>query len=126
MRRKLIKQDVFDSIIKESATIAEHELAEAANVLSRALNKGPMSLHCFTESTVVYETLNNTYVHAGYQIDNGNVTLNNIEELVIDETTRKEKMRGIISQMIDHVLSDENTKAKGLFENYLEVRSEKL
>lgn len=121
MRRKLIKQDVFDSIIKESATIAEHELAEAANVLSRALNKGPMSLHCFTESTVVYETLNNTYVHAGYQIDNGNVTLNNIEELVIDETTRKEKMRGIISQMIDHVLSDENTKAKGLFENYLEM-----
>jgi hypothetical protein len=121
MRRKLIKQDAFDSIIKESATTAERELAEAANVLSRALDKGPMSLHCFTESVVVYETLDNTYVHAGYQIDNGHVTFNNIEELVIDETTRKEKMRGILSQMIDHVLSDEHAKAKGLFESYLSM-----
>lgn len=121
MRRKLIKQDAFDSIIKESATTAERELAEAANVLSRSLSKGPMSLHCFTENTVVYETLDNTYVHAGYQIDNGNLTFSNIEELVIDETTRKDKMRGILSQMIDHVLSDEHTKAKGLFENYLSM-----
>lgn len=121
MRRKLIKQDAFDSIIKESATTAERELVEAANVLSRSLNKGPMALHCFTESTVVYETLDNTYVHAGYQIDNGNLTFSNIEELVIDETTRKDKMRGILSQMIDHVLSDEHAKAKGLFESYLSM-----
>jgi len=121
MRRKLIKQDAFDSIIKESATTAERELVEAANVLSRALNKGPMSLHCFTEATVVYETVDSTYVHAGYQIDNGHVTFNNIEELVIDETTRKDKMRGILSQMIDNVLSDEHAKAKGLFESYLSM-----
>jgi hypothetical protein len=121
MRRKLIKQDAFDSIIKESATTAERELAEAANVLSRALNKGPMSLRCFTEATVVYETMDNTYVHAGYQIDNGHVTFNNIEELVIDETTRRDKMRGLLSSMIDHVLSDDHTKAKGLFESYLSM-----
>jgi len=121
MRRKLIKQDAFDSIIKESATTAERELAEAANVLSRALNKGPMSLRCFTEATVVYETMDNTYVHAGYQIDNGHVTFNNIEELVIDETTRRDKMRGLLSNMIDHVLSDDHAKAKGLFESYLSM-----
>lgn len=121
MRRKLIKQDAFDSIIKESATTAERELVEAANVLSRSLSKGPMSLHCFTESTVVYETLENTFVHAGYQIDNGHVTFNNIEELVIDESSRKDKMRGLLSNMIDHVLSDEHAKAKGLFESYLSM-----
>ena len=121
MRRKLIKQDAFDSIIKESATTAERELVEAANVLSRALNKGPISLHCFTESTVVYETLDRTYVHAGYKIDNGHVTFNNIEELVIDETTRKSKMRDTLSEMITHVLQDDHAKAKGLFESYLSM-----
>lgn len=121
MRRKLIKQDAFDSIIKESATTAERELVEAANVLSRALNKGPLSLHCFTESTAVFETLDQTYVHAGYQIDNGNLTFNNIEELVIDETTRKEKVKNTISQMIEHILTDETTKAKSLFESYLSM-----
>ena len=119
MRRKLIKQDAFDSIIRESATTAERELVEAANVLSRSLNKGPLSLHCFTDSTVVYETVDHTFVHAGYQIENNHVTFNNIEELVIDENTRKDKMRGVLSEMIDQVLSGDHAKAKGLFESYL-------
>ena len=121
MKRTLIKQDAFDSIIKSSATTAERELTEASNVLSRALNKGPLSLHCFTDSTVVYETLDHTFVHAGYQIDNKNVTFNNIEELVIDESTRKTKVRSVLSEMIDNVLSGDHAKAKGLFESYLSM-----
>ena len=119
MRRTLIKQDAFDSIIKSSATTAERELTEAANTLARALGKGPLSLHCFTDATAVYETLDHTFVHAGYQVDNKTITFNNIEELVIDETTRKNKVRGVLSEMIDSVLSSDHAKAKGLFENYL-------
>lgn len=121
MRRKLIKQDAFDSIIKESSTTAEFELAEAASVLSKSLNKGPLSLHCFTDSTVVYETLDHTFVHAGYQIENNNVIFNNIEELIIDEESSHQKRKGIISNMLESILTNDVSKSQSLFKNYLET-----
>ncbi len=121
MRRKLIKQDAFDSILKESVSTAQRELVEAQHVLSKALGKGLLSLHCFTESTVVYETPEKSYIHAGYEIKNGQVTLNNIEELVIDESSRKGKVREIISEMIDAVVSDDRNKADMKFRDYLSL-----
>jgi hypothetical protein len=121
MRRKLIKQDAFDSILQNSATTAEKELVEATSVLARNLEKGPLSLRCFDESTVVYETLGHTFVHAGFQIDKNNITFNNIEELVVEENTRRAKMRSIISEMIDNVLTDNTQKAQDSFRNYLSM-----
>lgn len=120
MRRKLIQQDAFDAITKQSVTSAARELLEAQNVLAHTLGKDFLNLHSFTESTVLYETLDKSYVHAGYQIENNNVVFNNIEELVIDEASRKEKVRGILSEMIDAVLVDNHAKAKGLFNQYME------
>lgn len=119
MRRKLIKQDAFDMITNESVTIAERELVEAAPVLAKALGKDHIDLHCFNQSIVVYETVDDTYVHAGYGIKDGKVAFTNIEELVIDESSRKGKMRSTLSEMIDSVLQDNHAKAKDLFENYL-------
>lgn len=119
MRRKLIKQDAFDTIIKESATTAERELAQAEPFLAKAIGKGPLSLHSFNQSTAVYETTDNSYVHAGYQIKENAVTFNNIEELVIDETSRKGKMKNVLSEMIDQIVQDNHAKAKDLFNNYL-------
>lgn len=121
MRRKLIKQDAFERITNESVTTAERELVEAESILARALGRDHLNLRSFTQSTVLYETLDNTYVHAGYEIKNGTVTFNNIEELVIDESTRKQKVRGILSEMIDAVLVDNNAKAKELFSDYMSM-----
>lgn len=121
MRRKLIKQDAFDKITNESVNAAERELLEAESILARALGKDHIALHCFNESSVVYETLDNTYVHAGYEIKNDHVTFNNIEELVIDESSRQNKRREMISEMIDSILVDDTTKAKDLFNNYIGV-----
>jgi hypothetical protein len=119
MRRKLIKQDAFDRITNESVTTAERELVEAAPILAHALGKGPMALHCFNESTAVFKTDKDTYVHAGYGIKNEAIDFTNIEELVIEESTRKDKMRSTLSEMIDSVLQDDHAKAEDLFENYL-------
>lgn len=119
MRRKLIKQDAFDRIISESVTTAEQELVELEPILARALGKNFIRLKSFTESTVLYETSNGTYVHAGYDIKNGQITLNGVEELVIDETSRMEKRKAILSEMIDSVLIENKTKAQDLFNNYL-------
>ena len=120
MRRKLIKQDAFERITNESVTTAERELVEAESILAKALGRDHLALRSFTPSTVLYETLDNTYVHAGYEIKNGNVTFNNIEELVIDESSRKGKVRSILSEIIDAVLVDNNAKAKELFSDYMQ------
>ena len=121
MRRKLIKQDVFENIEKTSVTAAERELVEAEHILTKSLGKGQLELNCFNESTVVYQTPQKTYIHAGYEIKNDHVTFNNIEELVIDESSRQGKQRESLSEMIDAVLEDDHAKAKRLFTNYLEM-----
>lgn len=118
MRRKLIKQDAFDSIFKESVATAHRELTEAQKFIATALGKGALSLHCFNESTVVYETPEKSYVHAGYDIKNNHVVFNNIEELVIDESSRKVKIKEILSEMIDAIVADDTAKAKKLFQDY--------
>lgn len=119
MRRKLIKQDAFEKITNESVSAAERELIEAQSVLGKALGKDHLALHCFNESTVVFETKDNTFVHASYEIKNDKITFNNIEELVIDESSRNEKRRSILSEMIDSVLVDDAVKAESLFSSYL-------
>lgn len=126
MRRKLIKQDAFEKITNESVTTAERELVEAEPILARALGRDTLSMNCFTESTVLYETRDHSYVHAGYDIKNNQLTFNNIEELVIDESSRKQKQRDTLSEMIDLVLTSDDsnnnqTRAGELFKNYLSM-----
>jgi hypothetical protein len=119
MRRTLIKQDAFDRIISESVTTAERELVEAEPILARAIGKDFLRLKSFTESTVLYETVENSFVHAGYEVKNGQITFNNVEELIIDEESQKAKRKNTLSEMIDAVLVDNSTKADELFGNYL-------
>ena len=119
MRRKLIKQDAFDTLTNNSINKAEHELREAEEILAKALNKDYLKLRCFNESTATYDTLNGTYVHSGYDINNGHITLNNIEELVIDEESKKAATKNTLSEMIDALLVDNTEKANSLFKDYL-------
>ena len=121
MRRKLIKQDDFNAFENQSVTSAAHELSEASGVLAHALKEDHLILHSFNESTVMYETLDGSYVHAGYQIKDNTVTFNDIEELVIDESSRKDRVRSILSEMTDAILTDDKGKAKSLYKQYLEM-----
>ncbi|CAE7860317.1 21 [Symbiodinium microadriaticum] len=121
MRRKLIQQDAFDKMTNQSVKNAERELVEAQDILARALSENYLTLHSFTDSTVLFENTDGTFVHASYDIDDNHLTFNNIEELVIDESSRKAKMRGILSDMLEHILKDETPKAQGLFNDYLEM-----
>jgi len=118
MRRKLIKQEAFEQIANSSVVMVEHELVEAERILSRALGQG-VKLHSFNESTVLYETEDETYVHAGYKIGNGKVTFNNVEELVIDEESKAARRREVLSEMLDSVMKEKSEKAKGLFSDYM-------
>jgi hypothetical protein len=123
MRRKLIKQDAFEQIANTSINAAATELVEAGDVLAKKLGKNSLSLHCFNESTAVYESDDETYVHAGYEIENGKITFQNIEELVVDHDSKKEKQKAILSEVLDAVLTDNNEKASDLYKNYLGLHS---
>lgn len=118
MRRKLIKQEAFDLISKSSANMAAKELSEASDVLAKALGKDSLSLHSFNDNIVVYETCEDTYVHAGYEIKNGEITFNNVEELVIDESSQKQARRKVIGEMLDSIVRKDESKAKSLFDDY--------
>jgi len=119
MRRHLIKQEDFDSITKGSITNSEVELREAEELLSKALQKDHLKLRCFNESTALFETLDGTYVHAGYEVKDDDITFSGIEELIVDHDSKKNKMKSTLSEMIDALLVDNTTKATSLLENYM-------
>jgi hypothetical protein len=119
MKRKLINYDVFQKINEESLSKSETELIEAEEVLAKALGEEQLSLHCFDESTATYETLDKSYIHAAYRIDGNNVTFENIEQLVIDNSSAREKGREILRKMFDECLKDNNAGATVLFKEYI-------
>lgn len=118
MRRKLIKQETFEQIANSSVVMVENELVEAERILSRALGQN-VTLHSFNESTVLYETADETYVHAGYKLSDGKITFNNIEELVIDEESKAARRKSVLSEMLDNVMKEKPEKAKSLFNDYM-------
>jgi hypothetical protein len=121
MRRKLIKQEAFDRICNESVSTRENELVQASDIIAKALGKDRLSLHSFTETTVLFETEDSSYVHAGYEINNGNISFHNVEELVVDDQSRREKRKAHLSEMIDSLLTKNEPKAQALFGEYMEM-----
>ena len=120
MKRRLIKYDAFRRIENDSLSSAEVELTEAQNVLATALAVESLSLHCFGESDVTYETLDGEYVHANYGLKKGYVIFENIEKLVIDKDSEKLESRKILMDLVDSLVMDENdTKAARLFDKYM-------
>jgi hypothetical protein len=119
MKRKLIDFDVFKKIESESLSRAELELTEAEDVLAHVFERDGVSLYCLGEDTVLYETLDGTYIHATYQVDRNSVTLENVEELVVNEDQEKVSARQTISNMVEELLEGNELKANDLFEEYL-------
>lgn len=121
MRRKLINFDAFKQLENSSLSLAERELAEAEDILSHALGKSDLALHFFSEDTVVYRTANDTFIHATYSMDKDGLTLENIEELVIEEAGERQNARSVISRMIDELLEGNEMKAENLFNEYISL-----
>lgn len=121
MKRKLISYDAFESIEHKATSSMEQELVEVQDVLAKALEVNEMSLRFFGSENVVYETLDNTFIHANYAVDNGNLVFENIEELIVDEESEKVKGKEIVAKMIDSLLEGDETTANGLFAEYMSL-----
>ncbi len=119
MKRKLINYEVFQKINEESLSKSEKELIEAAEVLAKALGEEELSLHCFDESSVTYETLDKSYIHASYRLEGHNVIFENIEQLVIDDSSAREKSREVLRKMFDACLKENTAVADSAFKEYI-------
>lgn len=126
MKRKLISYDAFEQIQKDSLSNAQTELMEAENALTRILERGPLSLSCFGESNVLYETDKGTFIRASYDIDKNHVSFDGIEEIVIDESSHGQAIKGIISEMLDSILEENEEVAEDNFDRYLSEAGLKL
>jgi hypothetical protein len=121
MKRKLISYDVFESIQNDSLSAAEKELVEAAPILSKALELEGLELLSFGQENALYESLDGTYIHGQYKIEDQQLTVENIEQLSIDTETEKAKSRESIALLVDALMSNKEQEAKYHFESYLNL-----
>lgn len=121
MQRKLINYEVFEKLQEDSLALAQYELKEAEGVLAHAIESGPLTFHNFTNNHVLYETTKGTFIRANHKVDGSTITLDNIEEIVIDEKTYNESRRENIRKMLDFVLEDNGAKANTLFDNVMNM-----
>lgn len=121
MKRTLIDFDRFKKIKDESLSTSESELVQAESILAKALDVDHLDLHCFGESDVTYQTADKTFVHASYRINENNIIFENVEELVIDETSAKKESRSLIGKMVEEILNNNDSKATDAFETYLSL-----
>ena len=120
MKRKLINQETLDAILSESAYKAEFELKEAEEVLAKTLGVDYLGLHSFDESRAIYKNpVTNSFVHASYNLVNKDIVFENVEELVVDEQSKREKARQIVSNMLEAVYENKADEARKLFKDYL-------
>ncbi len=102
-----------------SLSSAQFELEEATDLLTEALDADFLELHCYGDESVLYETLDGTYIHANYKVEGGNLTFENVQELVVDEDTEKAEAKKLLGTLLDSILEDEEAKAGRAFEQYL-------
>jgi len=117
MKRKLISFEAFGKLQEGSLSRAEEELMAAEDVLGKTLGVD-VELFCYSENDVTYKTQDGTFIHAIYKVENDQVILENIKELVIDEESGKKAAHGIVNQLVDAILENNNAKANSLFDEY--------
>ena len=121
MKKKFIDFNVFKQIENNSVTTAERELAEAAEILAKALNETRLALYCLSENDVTYINAQGNFVHANYQMNDKELFLENVEELVIDENSLSENRKDIISNLVDNILEDKLVEANSNFTSYFSI-----
>jgi len=121
MKRKLIDYDVFKQIERKFLQTAEKELSEATDAIAAALGKDNMALFGITENEATFATDQGTLVHATYIVDDTKLLLENIEELVVDETSQINEGKSILDKMVDSILDDNKNAASDLFSSYFSL-----
>lgn len=121
MKRKLIGYDAFNKIKTESLSNVQKELEGAAGLLARTLELEGLSLVSYGQNEVLFESLDGTHVHANFEIKNGYVQFDQVEQLVINEESEVAASRDVISKMIDSLIESDEKKADDFFSEWMNL-----
>ncbi len=121
MKRKLIEFDAFQKIKTESFSNVRQELEAASSLLGTALELEGLSLDSYSTEKALFESVDGDFVQADYQIKNGYVQFDNVEQLVISEETEISKSKEIISKMIDSLIESNDTQAEECFNEWMSL-----
>ncbi len=120
MKRKLISYDAFANIKNNSLSSAEAELLETEDVLAKALELDNLSLVCYGPEHVLFEDENGAYVQATYTINDKYVDFDNIEQLILDESSELDHAKDLLRKMVEAIVEDRKVDADGFFQEYID------
>jgi len=121
MKRKLVDFDTFQKIKQESFINTQKELEAAAPLLAESLDLENLTLESYTNDEVLFESLDGDFVHAKYDISNGYVKFEDVEQLVLNEESEIAESKELLSKMIDYLVENNETKAENLFSEYMDL-----
>lgn len=121
MKRKLIDFDAFQRLQLESLSNVEQELSASAPLLAETLGLDGLALNTYGPEDVLFESLDGEFVHATYQVKNGFVQFDNIEQLVLNEESEVNKAREVISNMLDSLIESNEAKAEEFFNEWMDL-----
>jgi hypothetical protein len=121
MKKKFIDFNTYRNIENNSYTAVERELAESAEIVGNLLNDTNIQVYCINEDTVTFVNGEGNYVQANYELQSDKLILNNIEELVVEQSDLISSRRGIIAKMVDNILSDKEEIANENFDEYFSL-----
>lgn len=121
MKRKLISYDALKKMEEASISKIQEQLVNAEEILANVLETEQLELVFFNESEAVYKTLDQNYVRANYKLKDSGLSLENVEELVIDEDSEKNESKKLISSLIDDLIENKEEEAGAKLAEYLNL-----
>lgn len=121
MKCKLIQFNEFVNKKTNSLSESISELVEAEDLIAGALGLPQLSVVSFDNEEVLFETFDGSYLRANFSIDENKIILENVEKLVIDQKSEKQKAEEILLQVVEAVEEDNFDKANRLMSDYIEL-----
>ena len=121
IKRRLIDYDVFENIERNSLSSYRTELEAAAPVVAKALGSTQAELKCFGNETALYETIEGNQIYATFNIQDGFVNFENIEELVLNEETELKSRKDITRDLLEALLANKPEVADQKFNEFMHL-----
>ncbi len=121
MKRKLIQFNEFEELKNQSLSATVKELVEAEEIIAQKLGENSVSLVSFNDGTCLFESADGTFIRAEFLKDGNNIVLENIERLVINEESEREKSLEILETVVKAVFNGDTKTAEQAFDQYVNI-----
>lgn len=119
MKRKLIQFNEFEELKNNSLSATIQELVEAEEIIAQKLGEESVTLFSFGDGVCVFEVADGSFLRSGFSMDDGDIVLEGIERLVIDEESEKEKGVSVLENVLKALIRDDAASADKAMDEYI-------